>query len=369
MTGVGRRIGLQPVRVPVVLDRILSLLKYVVLGLILYFTWNFNELYFRVCDPCYALISRHGEDITFWAYVVLGAIVVGSLLMTMPFCRWLCPLAAVMNPLSRFGLLRVRRDADSCNDCGLCARKCPMAIPVDKVKEVTHARCTTCLSCVDACPKSNANCLTLGPPNGIARRGISRWVLIGLIVLLTAATVTSAKLYNKVHPSFTVSHVSGGGFPKDAAHLELMIEGVGCRGKCNRLDGQYLHREDAFAIDGYLGLQAWPGTGASRVRVFYDPTKTNPDEIKTAITEAVDLPDTYWQQDDGHVPQSHFTIVGYDPMALPDLPGLQDVPALPEFPEIPDLPGEPTPESFEDIEVPEIDDLPELPELPPMPES
>ncbi|MBN2446282.1 MAG: 4Fe-4S binding protein, partial [Phycisphaerae bacterium] len=113
LQGATRRLGLKPVRVPYGLDRGLALSKYVVLGVILWFTWRAAELRFRVADPCYVLLSRHGEDITFWAYVVAGLIVLASVLILLPFCRWFCPLAAVFAPFSRVGLTRVRRHGDS----------------------------------------------------------------------------------------------------------------------------------------------------------------------------------------------------------------------------------------------------------------
>ncbi|MBN2292906.1 MAG: 4Fe-4S binding protein, partial [Pirellulales bacterium] len=110
-SGLLRRMGLEGRRVPPGVDRMMGLMKYVVLVVIVYLTWRAGELIFRGFDPCYALISRHGTDITFWAYVVAGAIVVGSLLVMMPFCRWFCPLAAVLSPLSGVGFFRVRRDS------------------------------------------------------------------------------------------------------------------------------------------------------------------------------------------------------------------------------------------------------------------
>ena len=58
-------------------DRALALLKYPLLALILVATWRAGELVFRGYDPCYALLSRHGADITVWAYVVAGAIALG----------------------------------------------------------------------------------------------------------------------------------------------------------------------------------------------------------------------------------------------------------------------------------------------------
>ena len=92
-----RSLGVPEQRIPAALDRVLSLLKYVVLGVILLATWRTGELVFRGYDPCYALISRHGTDITVWAYVVTGMIAVASLVVAMPFCRWFCPFATVQN--------------------------------------------------------------------------------------------------------------------------------------------------------------------------------------------------------------------------------------------------------------------------------
>ena len=165
---------------PYPLDRSLAKLKYVVLAIILYFAWTYSELEFRVADPCYALISRHAEAITFWAYVVAGAIAVGSLFVIMPFCRWLCPLAAVMNPFSPFGLTRVKRDKDACIDCGLCSKVCPTAIPVATVQEVNAACCLSCLSCMAACPRDAEGAISWGPPRWLGRP----WPQAALIAIL-----------------------------------------------------------------------------------------------------------------------------------------------------------------------------------------
>ena len=48
---------------PRAVDAVLSSLKYLVLALLLFLTWRTGEFVFRGYDPCYALISRHGEDI------------------------------------------------------------------------------------------------------------------------------------------------------------------------------------------------------------------------------------------------------------------------------------------------------------------
>lgn len=305
-SGITRRLGLIRMQTPPALDRVLSLLKYVVLAVILYLTWRAGELIFRGFDPCYALISRHGTDITVWAYVVAGAIVATSLFVMMPFCRWFCPLAAVLNPFSRLGFFRVRRDAGACIDCGRCARVCPTAIPVDRLKEVTSARCISCLQCVDACPASSAmleekgeyRALSWGPPP-LFGRGWPRAILVAVILLCVTATVAATYLYPL--PSYVKSR---GEEPSQTASVELMLENLSCRGRANLLF-YFLERDDMFALPGYFRLEAWPGPGKAKIRVYYDPAQSGERQIKEAITEPYFELGYGWRQ-------SPFFIEGYD---------------------------------------------------------
>jgi len=299
-----KRIGVRPVRVPYKLDRGLALLKYVVLAIILYFTWSAAELEFRRADPCYALISRHGEDITYWAYVVSGAIVLLSLFIVMPFCRWLCPMAAVMHPLSRFGLTRVRRHGDACIDCGLCAKVCPTGIKVDEVKEVTAARCLSCLNCVEVCPREKEGALTWGPPKSLGRPW-PQAALIGILLLSLAAAVGAA--YALPLPSYRAVAEDRGDEPAETATLELRVNDLTCRGRASLLM-YFVERDDEFEIPGYLLVEAWPGPGYVPVRITYDPSQTDEDAIREAITEP------YF---DGEIWRSSpFLIEGYDPLGL-----------------------------------------------------
>lgn len=150
---------------PEKVDRWLRLLKYPLLVLILALTAMALELVFRGFDPFYALASGHGEDITYWAYVVLGGFLVGAFFMRQPFCRYLCPLAATLDIPSRFGLLRIHRNGAACVGCKLCERVCDQGIPVAQVESVRHARCTQCLECLSVCPKGGS--LFLGLPGKV----------------------------------------------------------------------------------------------------------------------------------------------------------------------------------------------------------
>ena len=294
------------------IDRALGLLKYVVLGLILWATLSARELVFRGACPAYALISRHGTDISVWAYVVAGAITFTSLAVVLPFCRWFCPLAAVLTPLSKFGVARVKREGASCTDCGRCAAACPMDIAVDQLPQVTEGRCTSCLSCVDACPKASDGTLYWGPPGWMGDRW-SRAVLFAMLLVCLAGAAAAAYLVPL--PSYVKSR---GTPPERTRTLEMRVSNLSCRGRANLLFW-YLDRDDMFQLNSsvsgegtYFKLEAWPGPGWSRIRVTYDPATADDDAVRGAITEPYfnlreDRLQTQWME-------PPFGIEGYDPL-------------------------------------------------------
>ncbi|MGD8451453.1 MAG: 4Fe-4S binding protein [Phycisphaerae bacterium] len=296
-----RKLGLPQWRVPHALDRVLALLKYVVLVAILYFTWRVGELVFRGYDPCYALLSRHGEDITIWAYVICGVLVVASLLVMLPLCRWLCPLAAVLNPFSWLGLTRIRRGDEACIECGACAAACPMGIRVDRVREVTAARCTGCFECTEACPTRGDGALVWGPPKKLGRSW-PRGALVAVLLACIGGAVVLA--YALPLPSFV--HTRGTP-PAEIASVELGVHDLTCRGRAN-LFVYYVERDDYLAVPGYLRIEAWPGPGAARCVISYDPAETDESQIKAAITEP------YFDALGGSWRPSPFRIEGYDPL-------------------------------------------------------
>jgi len=299
----GKRLGIKPLNVPRTLDAVLSLLKYPVLVVILYLTWQAAELIFRGFDPCYALISRNGEDITFWAYIVSGGILVGAFFLSVPFCRWLCPLAAVMNPFSRFGLTRIRRHEEVCTSCGLCTRDCLMAIPVDDVKEVTHARCYSCYDCIEACPPNAKGSLTLETALGRGRPW-PQWRVALVMVLLLAGSVYAS--YAWPLPSYVQQR---GEAVDEPGSIELQIFGVKCRGSAAGV-WDMLQRDDEFGLGDYVRMEAWPRPGKGRVRIYFDPKVCDAEKVKAAITSATfDFATGEWVA-------PSYQIEGYDPYGL-----------------------------------------------------
>jgi len=268
-----RRLGLRAWEVPPRLERGLGVLKYALLAVILFFTYRAGELVFRGYDPAYALLSRNGEDITAWAYVVAGGIVLGSLLVSLPFCRWLCPLAAALDPFSRAGWMRVRRDPAACSGCMSCARACPMALPVDRVETVTAARCTACMECVEACPEKGKGAIGWSP-----RRWL-RAAPVAVLLAVVGVAVTAAYRF----PVASFVHERGTP-PAVTRTVALRIPELTCRGRATLLTF-FLDRDDLLALPGYLRLEAWPEPQGGRARIAFEPARTSDAAIRRAIAE------------------------------------------------------------------------------------
>jgi len=136
------------------LDGSLRLLRYAVLIVSLVFTYRAGELILRGYDPFYLLFSGVGHGTAgVLSYVTLAIVTAGAFVVPMFFCRYLCPLGAVLDPFSRLGLVRVVRDARGCTNCGSCHSACPHDIPVHTLTQVRRRDCTNCLECVEACPE------------------------------------------------------------------------------------------------------------------------------------------------------------------------------------------------------------------------
>lgn len=161
---LGRQLFGRFMHLPRPIDRVLMGLRYVVLFGVLAMTWTVwqGDLGFRAYDPFFILFTGfQGHELASFSVLIGVGVLAIALFVPFFWCRYLCPLGAVMDPLSRGGLLRLRRVKSVCTDCGSCDRACPHRIPVSQLDEVTARNCTNCLECVEACPEAGALELSL----------------------------------------------------------------------------------------------------------------------------------------------------------------------------------------------------------------
>jgi polyferredoxin len=105
--------------------------------------------YNKIADIKLYLFFAH---ITIFPLIVLGGLIFLSLFYKSFWCRYICPYGALLGIMSLISPLKIRRNADTCIDCGKCADVCPTFLPVDKLNVVNSAECMACYSCTEACP-------------------------------------------------------------------------------------------------------------------------------------------------------------------------------------------------------------------------
>ena len=161
---LGRALFGRYLHLPASIDRVLIGLRYVVLAAVLGLTWTVwqGDLGFRAYDPFYIIFTAfQGHELAAFSIFIGVGVLAVALFVPFFWCRYLCPLGAVMDPLSRVGVLRLRRVGERCTDCGACDPVCPQRIPVSQLDEITARDCTNCMECVEACPEPGALELTL----------------------------------------------------------------------------------------------------------------------------------------------------------------------------------------------------------------
>ncbi|MBR2460511.1 MAG: 4Fe-4S dicluster domain-containing protein, partial [Clostridia bacterium] len=100
--------------------------------------------------------------IMFWAFIVgnilyyaVGIALAFLLRDNRAFCKYICPVAVFMKPMSYFSALRIKCDKGKCVSCGKCKGVCPMDVDVtdNSRKRKNGTDCILCFECVKACPK------------------------------------------------------------------------------------------------------------------------------------------------------------------------------------------------------------------------
>jgi len=137
-------------------DRWLRQMKYFILLAIILFTWHLGTLVFRQYDPFLAFfhLGFSVRELP-WAYAILGVVLAGSLYIERFFCKYACPLGAVLGLLGRLGISKVRRDPADCKGCNICQARCFAHIDILNNTVIHDAECNHCMECVLHCPKPN----------------------------------------------------------------------------------------------------------------------------------------------------------------------------------------------------------------------
>jgi thioredoxin reductase/ferredoxin len=83
------------------------------------------------------------------------------------WCRFFCPLAALMHIYAKFTRYRIFAERDKCISCNVCTTVCHQGIDVmgfaNKGKPMTDVECVRCSACVQECPTGTLSFGVAGP--------------------------------------------------------------------------------------------------------------------------------------------------------------------------------------------------------------
>jgi len=311
-------------------DKILRIVKYVLVFVVFYITATHSELLCKKFDPYYAVATGFKGEINIWLAIASVVVVFGgSLFVDRFWCRYICPLGAVSNSLKfwmwvvalfalwivlgicglnlpwaillgafcligylleilaakpKFQLMHIYKDEDSCTHCTLCTKTCPYKVNVDVCNNgvVRSVDCTLCGDCVAVCP---TRALKIGVSQK-AKGGFWKYapalatiVLVALAIFLgrrpafEIPTINETWGIERLGPDSTMIQVVD---PATLVSFEMTgLKSVKCFGSStafmNKLKG----------IPGVHGVKTF--VVHHRAIITYDPAKVTEEEIQAEV--------------------------------------------------------------------------------------
>jgi len=110
--------------------------------------------------PLPQMIANRDWAMDTWRILRFSVLVVVLVLVVFNmrgFCKWMCPVGALVAFTNKFSLFTVRLDPATCIHCGKCDKACPMGVPVEACSHTgravsRHSECIECLTCQQVCP-------------------------------------------------------------------------------------------------------------------------------------------------------------------------------------------------------------------------
>ena len=118
--------------------------------------WAVGDHYPQFEETAASFQSFYGLIVVTMLSGIIGVVVypIGG---TRVWCRYFCPMAAILGLVQKFGRFRITVKDDMCISCGMCTKYCEMGIDVrayaQKNQDFVRASCVGCGLCAEVCPR------------------------------------------------------------------------------------------------------------------------------------------------------------------------------------------------------------------------
>ena len=145
------------------IERYLRYTKYVVLIGLIFLTSIFIGFVFTDICPVgmltgtFAILTLQPgvyvpSSYFYIALVVFILFLILILLVERGWCKYFCPIGAILAPFNKVSFVYVDVDKKNCKHCNICSDVCPMGIDVPNMNR--DPECILCGKCVSICPHS-----------------------------------------------------------------------------------------------------------------------------------------------------------------------------------------------------------------------
>ena len=140
------------------ISRSFSYMKFAVLIGTIFAAWYFADTMFcKICPaggleasiPYFFLgVAKFNRPFLIHLFTLSG-VLIGMILISRFWCRYLCPMGGLLSLFNRVSLLHLHLDPNRCSRCGECSPACPMGL--EPYEDYDDHNCIKCGACVEAC--------------------------------------------------------------------------------------------------------------------------------------------------------------------------------------------------------------------------
>jgi len=118
------------------------------------------------------------------------------------WCKYLCPLGALLGILSRYSVLK-RSISEGCTSCGICETACPGGAVIDRDGTWKSQECLYCMDCDDLCPRNAVSFGFTGKTEAVSlnlgRRNVITSICAGILAvpLLRIRPLSGSGYFNR----------------------------------------------------------------------------------------------------------------------------------------------------------------------------